>query len=81
MPDSEACALAPVATIIGIVVVAMLILIVASLGSGLYFVMRDDARSRRAVKALAIRVGLSMALFLILMGSYYFGWIPGRAGG
>ena len=63
------------------VVVAMLILIVASLGSGLYFVMRDDATSRRAVKALAIRVGLSMALFLILMGSYYFGWIPGRAGG
>jgi hypothetical protein len=63
------------------VVVLMLILIVASLGSGLYFVMRDDGKSKRAVKALAIRVGLSMALFLILMGSYYFGLIPGRVGG
>lgn len=63
------------------VVILMLVLIVASLGSGLYFVMRDDAKSKRAVKALAIRVGLSMALFLILMGSYYFGFVPGRVGG
>jgi hypothetical protein len=63
------------------VVILMLILIVASLGSGLYFVMRDTGNSKRAVKALAIRVGLSMLLFLILMASYYFGFIPGRVPG
>lgn len=63
------------------VVILMLILIVASLVSGLYFVMRDQGNSKRAVKALAIRVGLSMVLFLILLGSYYFGFIPGRVGG
>lgn len=63
------------------VVILMLILIVASLVSGLYFVMRDQGNSKRAVKALAIRVGLSMVLFLILLGSYYFGLIPGRVGG
>ena len=62
-------------------VVAMLLLIIASLASGLYFVMHDDAQSKRAVKALAIRVGLSMALLLVLMASYYFGFIPGRPGG
>jgi hypothetical protein len=62
------------------VVIAMLILIVASLGSGLYFVMHDTSDSKRAVKALAIRVGLSVLLFLILMASYYFGYIPGRVG-
>ena len=60
------------------VVIAMLILIIASLASGLYFVMHDEPGSKRVVKALAIRVGLSMALFLILMGSYYFGLVPGR---
>ena len=60
------------------VVIAMLILIVASLASGLYYVMHDQAGSKRAVKALAIRVGLSMALFLILMGAHYVGFIPGR---
>ncbi len=59
-------------------VIVLLILIIASLGSGLYFVMRDEPGSKRAVKALAIRVGLSMALFLALMASYYFGFIPGR---
>jgi Protein of unknown function (DUF2909) len=62
------------------VVIVMLILIVASLGSGLYFVMHDSGDSKRAVKALAIRVGLSVALFLIIMGSYYFGLVPGRVG-
>jgi len=51
------------------VVIVMLILIVASLGSGLYFVMHDSGDSKRAVKALAIRVGLSVTLFLIIMGS------------
>ena len=62
-------------------VILMLVLIIGSLGSGLYYVMRDDHKSNRAVKALALRVGLSMALFLILMGSYYFGFIPGRVPG
>jgi hypothetical protein len=60
------------------VVILMLILIVGSLFSGLYFVMHDKGDSKRAVKALAIRVGLSVTLFLILMASYYFGFIPGR---
>lgn len=62
-------------------VVLMLVLIVASLFSGLFFVMRDDHNSKRAVKVLAIRVGLSVGLFLVLMGSYYFGFIPGRVAG
>ena len=59
-------------------VIGVLILIVASLGSALIFVFRDRSGSRRAVKALALRVGLSVALFLFLMGGYYFGLFPGR---
>ena len=60
------------------VVIGILILIVASLGSALFFVFQDRSDSNRAVKALALRVGLSVALFLFLMISYYFGLIPGR---
>ena len=56
----------------------MLVLIVASLGSALFFVFQDRSNSRRAVKALALRVGLSLALFLMLMAGFYFGVIPGR---
>ena len=60
------------------VVIAVLVLIVASLGSALFFVFHDRGRSNRAVTALAIRVGLSLALFLALMAAYYFGWLPDR---
>ena len=60
------------------VVIAALLLIVASLGSALFFVMRDRGGSKRAVTALAVRVGLSIALFLFLMAAFYFGLIPGR---
>jgi hypothetical protein len=55
------------------VVIAMLILIVASLGSAAVFMVRDRSSSSRMVKALAWRVGLSVALFLVLMLGYYFG--------
>jgi hypothetical protein len=52
-----------------IFVIAMLIAIVASLGTALYRLARnrggEDDTAR--VKALTIRVGLSIALFAILM--------------
>ena len=56
----------------------MFLLIVASLGSALFFVFKDRSGSDRALKALALRVGLSVALFVLLMAAYYFGFIPGR---
>ncbi|HAV38078.1 twin transmembrane helix small protein [Telluria sp. B2] len=51
------------------------ILIIASLGSALFFLMRDKGRSNRTVQALAMRVGLSITLFLIVLASYKLGWI------
>jgi Na+-driven multidrug efflux pump len=60
------------------VVIAVLLMIVASLGSAIFFMMRDRGNSKRMVKALAIRVGLSVALFVFLMAGYYFGLFPGR---
>jgi len=60
------------------VVIAVLIAIVASLGSALVFMYRDRGNSKRMVKALALRVGLSVGLFLALMGAYYLGLIKER---
>lgn len=61
-----------------IVVILFLLLILASLGSALYFLVSDHGQSKRTVTALALRVGLSLILFLLLMAGYYFGFIPGR---
>jgi hypothetical protein len=55
------------------VVIAVLILIVASLGSAAVFMVRGRGDSTRMAKALAWRVGLSVALFLFLIAGYYFG--------
>ena len=51
------------------------ILILGSLGSALFFLMRDKGKSNRTVHALAMRVGLSITLFLLLLGAYKMGWI------
>ena len=56
------------------VVIGLLLLIVVSLGSAVVFMMRDLGNSTRMVKALAIRVGLSVGLFVLLLVGYYFGW-------
>ena len=61
-----------------IVVILFFVAILASLGSALFFLVTDRGRSKRTVKALAVRVGLSLALFLLLMAGYYFGLIPGK---
>ncbi len=61
-----------------IVVILFLLLILASLGSALFFLVNDRGQSKRTVKALALRVGLSVSLFLLLMAGYYFGLIPGK---
>ena len=59
-----------------IFVIAVLVLIVASLGSALWFLIRDKGTSDRTVKALTVRISLSIALFLLLMAGYYFNLIP-----
>jgi len=60
------------------VVIAMLVLIVASMGSALFYLVTERTGSKRMLKALALRVGLSVALFAALMAGYWFGLIPGR---
>jgi hypothetical protein len=60
------------------VVIAMLVAIVASLASALVFMLRSTGDPKRMVKALAVRVGLSVFLFAMLMAGYYFGLIQGR---
>ncbi len=61
-----------------IVIVVALIGILFSLGSALFYLMRDKGATNRTVNALTIRVGLSIALFLFILFSYWMGWIAPR---
>ena len=57
-------------------VVAMLLLILISLGKALYHLTSSKPEdSSKMVKALAWRIGLSVALFVLLLVAYYCGWI------
>ncbi len=61
-----------------IVVIALLLAILVSLGSALFFLFSDKPGSHRTVRALTIRVGLSILLFALLMAGYHFGLIGRR---
>jgi len=50
-------------------------LIIISLGLALYFMMHDRGKTRRMAIALAIRVGLSIGLFISILVAYRMGWI------
>jgi hypothetical protein len=61
-----------------IVVLLFIFLILASLGSALYFMVKDKGTSTRTAKALTWRVVFSITLFILLMLAYHFGVITTR---
>jgi len=61
--------------IIKYLIVAILLAIVFSLGSGLYYMLKDQGKSKRMVNSLTVRISLSVALFVLLFVGWYFGLI------
>jgi hypothetical protein len=59
-----------------ILVILFLLVILGSLASALYYLIRDKGHSDRTVRALTWRIGLSITLFVLLMAGYYTGIIP-----
>jgi succinate dehydrogenase/fumarate reductase cytochrome b subunit len=52
-----------------LLIVAFLIMIVWNLGAGLYYLLIDRGQTKRTVRALSWRIGLSVTLFaLIVLG-------------
>ncbi len=50
-----------------LLVVLFLASVVFSLGSGLYYMMKDKGQSDRVVRALTWRIGISLFLFVLLL--------------
>jgi hypothetical protein len=61
------------------IMVLMLVLILGALASAGIFMLRrpkeGDTRNHQMARALAVRVGLSVALFLFILLSWYMGWV------
>jgi hypothetical protein len=65
-----------------ILVVLILFTIIGSLFSGLFFLIRDKGASDRTVRALTVRISLSVLLFVLLMIGMYTGLLkPHGVGG
>ena len=62
-----------------IVIVGLLFLIVSSLFVALYTLVKDKGQSNRTVRALTMRVSLSILLIVILLVSYKAGLIKPNA--
>lgn len=62
-----------------IIILLALAGILLALGSALVYLVRDRGTTNRTVNALTIRVGISVALFLFILFSYWMGWIQPRA--
>ena len=58
-----------------ILIVLVLFIIVGSLGSALDYLLKDRERSPRTARALTLRIGLSIGLFVLLLLSFGFGLI------
>jgi cytochrome bd-type quinol oxidase subunit 2 len=62
-----------------LLVVVVLLAILASLGSGLFFLVKDKDDSRRVLRALTVRIVLSVALFLLLILAWFTGLMEPNA--
>ncbi|MFN4327769.1 MAG: twin transmembrane helix small protein [Limnobacter sp.] len=51
------------------------LVILGSLGSAFFFLMKDKSKSSRTVNALTVRIGMSIALFLLILFAHHMGWI------
>ena len=49
-----------------LIVVVIFLGVLASLGSGLVYLIRDKGQTDRTAKALTLRIGISIALFALL---------------
>lgn len=56
-----------------IFIVLILFTIIGSLFSGLFYLVRDKGSSDRTVRALTVRISLSVLLFILLMLGYATG--------
>jgi len=61
-----------------VAVFLLLAAVIASLGTALFHLSSGKGDSKKMVRALTVRISLSIALFLLLMFGWHMGWITPR---
>ena len=62
--------------LVKLLIVVLLLAIIASLFSGLFFLVKDDGKEKRTVKALTFRIGFSVLAILVIVIAGLTGLIP-----
>ncbi len=57
------------------IILFVMFAILLALGSGLVYLVRDEGKTKRTVKALTWRIALSLSLFIFLMIGFTFGFL------
>ena len=63
-----------------ILIVLFLLVILYSLASSFWFLVRDKGKGDRTVKRLTWRIGLSLLLFVVLWVAFQMGWLEPSSG-
>lgn len=58
-----------------IFIILVMLIILFALGSGLVYLVKDDGKGKRTVKALTWRIGISLVLFIFLIIGFSTGLI------
>ncbi len=65
-----------------LILLILMATILIALFASLFFLMKETGTSQKALRSLFVRVGLSLLLILVLILSFYMGWIvPHAVGG
>ena len=62
------------------IIIVFLVVILYTLGSSFFFMVKDKGESDRMIKRLMWRIGLSIFLLLILYVMFLLGWIQPSGG-
>lgn len=57
------------------IILLLLVCVLVSLGSGLFYLVRDRGTTQRTVKALTFRISLSLLIFILLIVGFMLGFI------
>ena len=53
--------------LVKMIVLILLLMVVISLFSGLFFLVKDKGQTKRTVNALSLRIGLSILIIVVIM--------------